>query len=288
MRYEGITTNWEPLGQVDPKSLVDARVEAHWAAQIVGAVGEAAVPHEADFSHTSMSWSNELRALAGQTTPRGTTVALRLADMSLIVLRQGRPHATKQLEGMTLDDALDWTVAQLEGVGEPDASRAVIPDYEMPDHAVRRGAPFRKPDKARLEELARWYANAARLCGFVSENTLGASPVRCWPHHFDIATLVALDPPGGDSESGRSIGLGLSPGDGNYVEPYFYANPWPYPETREGHHPLAGGGHWHTEGWFGAVLPASAFAEAGGSQAEQVLAYAKSAMAANRIILGAL
>ena len=51
----------------------------------------------------------------------------------------------------------------------------------------------------------------------------GPSPVRCWPHHFDIATCVALE--SGDPERERGIGTGLSPGDGTYGQPYFHVNP---------------------------------------------------------------
>ena len=47
----------------------------------------------------------------------------------------------------------------------------------------------------------------------------------------------------------------MSPGDGGYEEPYWYVNLWPYPEkTRLGNLSV---GHWHTEGWIGAILTAS-------------------------------
>jgi hypothetical protein len=58
-----------------------------------------------------------------------------------------------------------------------------------------------------------------------------------------------------DAEEARSIGIGLSPGDGSYDQPYFYVNPWPYPDA-EDLPPLAAGAHWHTSGWTGAVLTA--------------------------------
>jgi hypothetical protein len=287
--YTTIIDDWEPLNTVDPRSLGNARLAAHWAAQIIGGVGDALVPAEPDFSHTSMTWSNEMRALCGRPNPAGSSVVLRLADLSLHVMRAHGQRSFKALEGMTLQRALDWVVNELKDAqSEPLAASPAIPTYEMPDHEVGRGAVFGPPDTARLEDLARWYANAHRLAAFVSANTLGASPVRCWPHHFDIATLVTLDRAGTDPERARSIGFGLSPGDSSYAEPYFYINPWPFPGKREGHAPLAGGGHWHTEGWFGAVLPASDIEGDGSAQAEQVLVFAKSAMAANRIILGTL
>jgi hypothetical protein len=50
--------------------------------------------------------------------------------------------------------------------------------------------------------------------------------------------------------------------------------------------PLAGVGHWHTEGWVGAVLPASDYVVAADQRA-QVGAFIDSAVAACRSLLGA-
>ena len=81
---------------------------------------------------------------------------------------------------------------------------------------------------------------------------VAAPTVRCWPHHFDLATLFALE--AGDPETARSVGVGLSPGDGSYAEPYFYCTPWPAPENLpEPPGPL----HWHTQGFTSLVCPAS-------------------------------
>jgi len=289
MGFEQFVDQWEAVVPGDAGSLGDARLSAHWAAQIIGGVGEALVAHEPDFSHTSMTWDDGLRALVGQRTAKGTRVALRLADLAIQVQSSRGVVTSIALSGKTLDEALDRVNAALEEAeGGALSTKPAIPTYEMPSHPVGEGQPFADPDTKRLKELARWYANASRLAKIVSENTLGASPVRCWPHHFDIATLVTLDPPGTDPETARSIGFGLSPGDASYDEPYFYINPWPFPEKRDGHGDLAGGAHWHAEGWFGGVLPASAIRGDRREQAEQVLAYAKSAMAADRVILGTL
>jgi hypothetical protein len=287
--YGTFIEGWESINSVDPKSLGEARLTAHWAAQIIGGVGDALVPPEPDFSHTSMEWSNELRALVGSATPAGSRVSLRPEGLTIRVHSPDGTATAIELEGKTLQEALGWVVAELERAEGGALPRTPeIPAYEMPDHAVALGARFGTPDKARTAELARWYANAADLARLISDNTLGASSVRCWPHHFDIATLVTLDPPVGNAESARSIGFGFSPGDTSYAEPYFYVNPWPYPESRDGHPSLEGGGKWHTAGWFGAVLPASSIKGVRREQAGQVLSFAKSAMASNRDILETL
>ena len=95
------------------------------------------------------------------------------------------------------------------------------------------------------------------MLGEIAAREAGASPVRCWPHHFDIATLISLE--GGDPEHARSIGVGLSPGDESYAEPYFYVSPWPYPES-DRLDDIAPIGRWHTAGFVAYVVIGSEFA----------------------------
>jgi hypothetical protein len=77
--------------------------------------------------------------------------------------------------------------------------------------------------------------------------------LRCWPHHFDIATYVSLE--AGDPETARAMGVGMSPGDESYDQPYFYVNPWPHLDSSELPDPPAPG-HWHTDGYVGLIATA--------------------------------
>jgi hypothetical protein len=260
-------TSWfEPRGVPSPVALADARVELHWAAQVMAAVGRALIRAVSDDSHTSLEWLPSTRLLAGKATPRQLRIGLRPADLTLVVVDgAGAVGHELPLAGRKLDEALAWASDRMGG--------AVMgpPPYEMPEHAVARGGAFRGDDPAACAELARWYATADRCLregAFLQLETgpdhdQPASPVRCWPHHFDIATLITLPPiaPGGGGGA-RSIGVGLSPGDGSYAQPYFYVTPWPYPTDP----PLAqlpGGGIWHQTGWFGAVLTGAALCTGG-------------------------
>ncbi|HET6197153.1 MAG TPA: hypothetical protein VFE12_15430, partial [Acetobacteraceae bacterium] len=106
-----------------------------------------------------------------------------------------------------------------------------------------------------------------------------ASPIRCWPHHFDIAVLL----PG--QRDGQTIGVGLSPGDASYGEPYWYVTPWPHPSVI-GLPPLVAGGEWHAGEWVGAVLTASNMEGLdAATQGGQVLAFLDTAIAAARAML---
>jgi hypothetical protein len=213
---------WRPLGAVPAGALVDARLTLHWAAQLVAAVGNSLESAQADDSHTALSWDPARRAFAGAR-------ATRLLVESL-VLEVGA--ARFELAGRTRDEALAWLGARV--------GREPLPAYMHlpPAHPVGAGAPF-PPAAAGHAELARWYDDAALVLAPIG------TPIRVWPHHFDIAVLVAF---GGT----RTIGAGLSPGDASYPEPYFYVTPWPYPAGRSG--PPLPRGHWRAEGWFGAVL----------------------------------
>jgi len=226
--------------------LTDARLQLHWAAQLAATVGRTLSPPRADDSHTSFRWAGD--ALVQDDAFRS---GLRLRDLTLLV--GGNEFA---LDGRTLDDGFAWLQSQLPNV------RKEFND-PMPYHAVRDGAPFSLRDRGAFEELSRDYAEAARLLRPIRDD------VRCWPHHFDIATLLELD-------GGRSIGAGLSPGDASCDEPYWYVNHHP-PTSRCDLPPLAGGGTWNTEGWVGAMLPASRGGDA--------KAFLDSAVAASRELL---
>jgi hypothetical protein len=289
----GAETNaFAPRGVPAPTMLASARVELHWAAQIVAAVGRALIPAAPDDSHTSLEWLEAERALLGGATPSGLRLGLRPADLTLVLLdphdRNAGPRGELPLAGRTLDEARLWATEALGSVA------TVVPPYEMPPHAVAHRGTFTGGDRAALEELERWYAAADGLFREVrrtrSHPPMNASPVRCWPHHFDIATLIELPP--GASAGGRTIGVGLSPGDGSYEEPYFYVTPWPVPANwNDPRLPgLPGGAAWHRTGWLGAVLTATAiFAETAASpskRAEAVSRFLDAAVGASATLLG--
>jgi hypothetical protein len=247
------TIVFEPRGVPAPPALADARVELHWAAQIPAAVARAEIPPLLDDSHTSLAWIAGDALLAGGLTPRGLRLGLRVSELTLVVLDAAGRHGDElSLRGLAYDEALAWAAQRLGGAA------GGAPPYEMPAHAVARGAPFRG-DEAALAELARWFASADRLLGaFAATVPLPGGhdlPVRCWPHHFDIATLIEL--PRRTPMDVRTIGLGLSPGDDARREPYFYVTPWPYPQD-PALPDLPPGAAWQREGWFGAVLTSSA------------------------------
>lgn len=243
--------SWKTLGVVAPGKLSQARLQLHWAAQLVSATGTSLLPAEADYTHTNLGWESKLGVLAGRNVgEEPLRAALVFEGLELVVIDDGRQRSSMQLAGHTLQEALTWLGQEVAGDGDALA----LPVHEMPSHPLGEGSVFSDAGTEARIELAAWFANAFALLRDVLADEPAASPVRCWPHHFDVGSLITLDA-GLDLEEARSIGIGLSPGDGSYDQPYFYVNPWPYPDADD-LPPLAVGAHWHTRGWTGAVLTA--------------------------------
>jgi hypothetical protein len=140
----------------------------------------------------------------------------------------------------------------------------------MPAHAVSQGAVYGPAGLSdALAEHAAWFGNAGLSLGSIQRQMIGrklaASPVRCWPHHFDLATLTTL--PARNADATGYVGAGLSPGDEYYDEPYFYVSVYPEPDPAA----LPGLptlGHWHLRDFVAAVATAHKIVAAKNQQAE--------------------
>jgi len=158
------------------------------------------------------------------------------------------------LHGLSTLKIIDLLRIELSKHGIESAQLELALHYEIPD-ILGDNEPFNQGNLKDLEELNRYFSNADATLHAITKQYEHTAPVRCWPHHFDIATLIKLDPHL-SSEEARSVGIGLSPGDSGYPQPYFYVNMWPYPDVQDEELPLLPGGRWHTQDWIGAVLTA--------------------------------
>jgi len=272
--------DWETLGAVDPRELTDARLQLHWAAQAAAAVGKQLLPHRPDYGEQSFQWSRRHRVLAqGLVTgvDRPFRSALRQSSPALLILGEdGEMLREMPLAGRTLEELYVWLQDEIEMLlGHPLENPLERPG-ELPPHPVGTGAAFTASDSPAYAEIGRYFGNLDRLLRRIEDRNPGASPVRCWPHHFDIATLITVAP-------GKSIGVGLEPGDVYYDEPYFYANLSPRP-AKPPVVDLPAGGSWHSHEWIGAVLPVSRLR--GANLRDDILAFIRTAVAANQAALG--
>ena len=212
-------------------------------------------------------------------------------------IREQQAHYKRDYQAMvrglldkhSLDEAFDWLNASVaEVTGAAPEARIEQPGYFMESNPLATGTPFSLNPIVQLIELTQWFSNAAAALEIIQRENENASPVRCWPQHLDIATLILLDPEKSDAEDPRSINVGLSPGDAFFEEPYFYVRPWPMPQDAA-LPPLEGAGDWHTAGWVGAVLTATDVVHVDDAelQGQAVMTHIRSSIAACRELLNA-
>jgi len=269
---------------VPSPALVEARLALHHAAQVVASAGKTFLAPQPDDSHPNLGWEERIGALVGRTLPGADArVGLRVSDLTLLLAdRNGSVRDEVALHGKTLEDGYGWLADVTANAGaELPAQGITRSSYELPNHATSEGAAFSSEPRDALAELARWFANGFAVLAERAAQMPGASEVRCWPHHFDVGALVSLEMQP-DGSLAKSIGLGLSPGDESYPEPYWYVSPWPYPAPSQ-LPALESGGHWHTEGFAAAILTGSELLSGPhDSQRERVQTFLDSAVAASR------
>lgn len=257
MTISGPPPIW-PTRAGDP-ALVEARLQAHHATRLLAAFAGGFLEPREDDSHRSLSWNMERRALAtGMAAGDDGPIAVGLAidAMQLVLLRGDVEDGRVDLCGRTLEEARRWLVDRVCGAG---SGSLAWPEFDIPPHPVADGARFDvgADESARLAD---WYDAAAWALAPAAARE-GAGALRCWPHHFDIATLISLSATQPDGTA-PTVGVGMSPGDGDYPEPYGYVSPWPSPWSAP--RPNLEFGHWHTDGWLAAILPSTEWVGAAG------------------------
>jgi len=285
-----ILNEWRLFSRVSFEKLIETRLQLHHAAQLAAAPGRFLLRPRRDDSHTNFFWSSQYQAMLGEPVGKEYPLqgALRPGDLTILLIDEDDNISEElSLDGKSLDEAFNWIKQQLSEKKIDTTKLSLKMPYELPDHPVKNQAPFNFHHPAQFEELAKYWANAHLLLCELVHITPNASPVRCWPHHFDIATLITVEEHPLPDKT-KSIGVGLSPGDENYPLPYFYATPWPYPNLKSGSLPeLPGGGRWHTKGWVGAVLTTDEIVSQHSAEAQidQVDGFITSAVDAARKLL---
>lgn len=263
---------------VPATDLASARRLSHAAVQWSSKAARANLPARDDDSHSNLGWHDDLAALLSRPLDSAQRYQLGFSfrSASLLWLIDGALQDSLKLSNSGDDNTAHWCDQHLKSVGLATTDQASMPyelaaaDYSgLADEAAGRA----------LETLGAWFSQAHSALSKVIDahggDAITPPQLRCWPHHFDLATLFALE--GGDPETARSIGIGLSPGDSSYAEPYLYCNPWPAPEIL----PDAPGGlQWHTEGFTSLVCTASNIdaTTAFGDLAERAFATVRSAL----------
>jgi hypothetical protein len=271
---------WQSLRPEESTHLTESRLQLHHAIQFASAAGISYLDPRPDDSHTNLEWLPALAGLFSRVIPARSPFRLgvRLADLTLVIVSdRDQPLEKYRLHGRTLVETTEWIRAQIAGLGADSARYTLKRNFRIPSHSVELGDSFDASERAHFEELSQWFTDAASILNSLARSTHDAGEVRCWPRNFDIATRIQL-------AHGRTIGVGLEPGDEYYDEPYFYVNMRPLPSAAEARsRPLWGRGTWHTYEWVGGVLTGSRL-EGASAQERQVREFIDSAVSACRAL----
>jgi hypothetical protein len=245
---------WKPLRTIERHRLTQARLAAHYTAQWLARTARAYIEPKADDSHTNLGWDRALGGLTTHPLPDGSRLTLRIVDLTLRLL--GQNESELSLEDRSDADVRAWLGSRLNAKGLDSFALDRPLPYDMPASPTASGARYQLGElRSALAELSGWYDNASPALDDVRHQLvargLRAPPVRCWPHHFDLDTLVYFS---ARSDNTRTMGVGFSPGDEYYDEPYFYVSIYPAPAVNT--LPALPVGHWHTHDFRAAVLTA--------------------------------
>ena len=105
--------------------------------------------------------------------------------------------------------------------GRPGSARVVDTDVVIVDGDREERTPI-EVDAGVAAAVADWLAlGTMALAALVdSHPELDPEPIRLWPEHFDVATVL------GSESDGTRANYGASPGDDDHLEPYLYVGPW--------------------------------------------------------------
>jgi hypothetical protein len=264
-------SNWVQLHGVDGRRLSEARLQAHHAVQWLARAARAYILPQPDDGHTSLGWDPVLGGFTTYPLRDGSWLSLKMMDLTLALHGggAGTPVQSFSLDGHSDLLARQWLSEQLNARGFDAQALDAPSPYKIPAHAVAEGRPYNTAGLTdALSELVAWFGNAALSLGSIQKQLIkrgcSSSPVRCWPHHFDIATLTTLP---AQRDAAKSIGAGLSPGDEYYDEPYFYVSVYPEPDPQL-LPTLPMLGHWHERDFVAAVATAPRILKAENQKAE--------------------
>lgn len=240
---------WKQLGAIRDDRLLEARGQLHQAVQLLTAVNISFVDHKADDSHTSLLWDSESNIFLSQTFGPDNKFQLGLnpVDLTCRVFHNHEMLLNLRLNGTTLEQVAADLQFFLEDHGLPMNEFTMARHFELPAYPDRGSTPFDTSDEEAFNLLFSAYANAYTIINDFAHKDSRASDLLTWPHHFDMALLIS---PG----EGKSIGVGMSPGDTSYTAPYYYVNVWPAPSDDQINDRPLTFGKWHTRDWKGMVL----------------------------------
>lgn len=192
--------------------------QIHLASQYLAAATISFLEKKSDDSHTNLGWDPVNNRLTTHLFGNNQ-IGINLSTVNLEWLIEGRLEQSIDLQESTHREILNWFKEAVKQYGiEKDFAYAF--HYDLPYEAITEEDKF----SFNLQETMRYAEHLSKaqrsFNTFLVENNL-SSPIRVWPHHFDLGFYTALDDTGDLFMSG-----GLAIADTMLDELYFYSAGW--------------------------------------------------------------
>ncbi len=281
--------SWKDLKAMDWEELSEARLQVHQAVQLIASAAISFLEKKEDDSHTNMTWLNDQKMLAGHLfgEEKRFRLALSIADFRYVLLdEQDTEIVDFPLNMRTVDDAVDWLMAQLRNNGFDPSAFHTRRHYKIPVNKPGMGGIYQYFAAEPFRQISHHFDCAHDVLEELRAEKVPDAVLACWPHHFDLAFLYSVQ--SAKSGQAKSVGLGFLPGDDYYSKPYYYVSPWPYPEENKlENSELPDGAFWHTRDFVSAIWEADVYTAFKGviSGRERTLDFLKTALGRSEALL---
>ena len=194
--------------------------QIHLASQYLAAAGISFLPQMDDDSHINLGWDEENNRLT--THPFGKAefqIGLNIKSGELEWLKNGRVVSKINVLTSTHKDLLNWINREVL-IHEIGKDYQYQFNYDLPYAPIGNGDSFHFDQEERLAYIRLLTTAQRAFKGFLVDNDL-ASPIRLWPHHFDLGIYAQLN-----AEMGLYLSAGLAISDSLVEDVYYYASGW--------------------------------------------------------------
>ena len=259
----------------------------HHATQLVGMFSNSFLPKQLDDSQSNLGWSSEKNSIVSHVV--SDTIAfldIKNWEWKLVNDKTNKQFQT-EIAGKTKSEAFQWFKSNLHKLGFDQDNFEYFKHFSLPYHEIDNGVSFVNLSSTIRNTLTKMQTNASiALHECIESLGLGTlSPVRIWPHHFDMASLIIIETDV-DHNPTKTIGIGWAMPDDEIDEPYFYTNHWIKKEERNYDNlpSLNSCGKWHTSSWVGITIKYSDILNAT-NQYETIKEYFTESIRINKQIL---
>ena len=247
--------NWKDIEPSDLELLKEIRIQYHQAIQSISAVGRHFLEPSPSDENATLSWNRSKHSLVGKwvDTDHGSIRAGMSLTDAVIYLETAGTIDQFPLQGKTFGQLMVWLEEQVGRSGLPIASFSANLPYELPPYPKLGSKGFDLQAGELAAKFSYYFSNTYEVLDTLQWDFDEEGEVLVYPEHFDQALSVKLKD-SGDVDTSTYVTLGMSPGDTEFAQPYFYVNSWPHVDETI-LKPLPAGS-WYTEDWVGGLITA--------------------------------